>query len=126
MEMSQNDVDALLSANRVEEATIPKDSPASGPLEPLKTFRNFIASSRKKVGMHYSRLQSKEAQLIKLHKQTVNAIKETRTIDKNALEFFQQRRKDYEAMISFMLRNIRNGRMIPVPSFGSLTLRQGV
>lgn len=54
----------------------------------------------------------------------VNTLKETRTIDKTALEFFQQRRKDYEVMINFILRNIRNVKMIPVPSYGSLALKQ--
>jgi len=123
MEMSQNDVDALLSANRVEEATIPKDSPASGPLEPLKTFRNFIANSRKKVGMHYSRLQSKEAQLIKLHKQTVDNIKLTKRINKEAIDFFEQRKRDYDSMVTLVLNTSRAGRIVPVPSYGSLALR---
>jgi hypothetical protein len=123
MEMSQNDVDALFKTQRVEDA-IPSNSPLACPLEPLKTFRKFIDETRGKIGRHLHRLKDKEVQLIKLHKQTVNAIKETRTIDKAALDFFQQRRRDYEAMINFMLKNIRNGRMIPVPSFGSLALKQ--
>lgn len=122
MEMSQNDVDALFKSQRVEDA-IPDNSPLACPLEPLKTFRTFIDETRKKIGRHLPRLRDKEVQLIKLHKQTVNTIKETRKINKDALDFFQQRRRDYEAMIDFMLKNIRNGRMIPVPSFGSMALR---
>jgi len=123
MEMSQNDVDALFKAQRVEDAVLENSSIAC-PLEPLKTFRKFIDETRQKIGRHLHRLRDKEVQLIKLHKQTVNTIKETRKIDKNALDFFQQRRRDYEAMIDFMLRNLRNGRMIPVPSFGSVALKQ--
>jgi hypothetical protein len=123
MEMSQNDVDALFKTQRVEDA-IPDNSPLACPLEPLKTFREFIDVTRKKIGRDLHRLKDKEVQLIKLHKQTVNTIKETRKINKDALEFFQQRKKDYEAMINFLLNNIRMGRIIPVPSFGSASLRQ--
>jgi hypothetical protein len=123
MEMSQNDVDALLNANRVEEVAIAKDSPSSGPLEPLKTFRGFISNSRKKVGAHYARLQSKEAQLIKLHKQTVDNIKLTRRINKEAIDFFEQRRRDYDSMVDLVLNTSRAGRIVPVPSYGSLALR---
>ena len=121
--MSQNDVDALLNANRVEEVAISKDSPASGPLEPLKTFRSFITNSRKRVGVHYSRLQSKEAQLIKLHKQTVDNIKQTKQINKEAIDFFEQRKRDYESMINLVLNTSRAGRTVAVPSYGSLALR---
>jgi hypothetical protein len=76
------------------------------PLEPLKTFRDFIDETRKKIGKHLHRLKDKEVQLIQFHKKTVNVIKETRMIDKTALVFFQKRRKDYEAMINFILKNI--------------------
>ncbi len=123
MEMSQNDVDALFNSKRVEDA-IPDNSPLACPLEPLKTFRQFIDDTRGKIGKHLHRLKDKEAQLIKLHKQTINNIKETKIINKEAIKFFQQRRQDYEAMIAFLLKNIRLGRMmVPVPSFGSLSLR---
>ncbi|MBT5793997.1 MAG: hypothetical protein HOI10_03925, partial [Deltaproteobacteria bacterium] len=105
MEMSQNDVDALFKTQRVEDA-IPDNSPLACPLEPLKTFREFIDITRKKIGSNLHRLRDKEVQLIKLHKQTVNAMKETRKINKDALEFFQQRRRDYEAMIDMVLKNI--------------------
>ncbi len=126
MEMSQNDVDALFKAQRVEDA-IPDNSPLACPLEPLKTFRKFIDETRGKIGKHLHRLKDKETQLIQLHKQTVNAIKETRKINKEALDFFQKRRKDYEAMINYVLKNVRMGRiLVPIPSFGSLALKQGV
>ncbi len=123
MEMSQNDVDALFKSQRVEDA-ISDSSPLACPLEPLKTFRKFIDETRKKIGKHLHRLRDKELQLIKLHKQTVNTIKDTRQINKDALDFFKQRRKDYEAMINYMLKNIHLGRMVPIPSFGSLALKQ--
>jgi hypothetical protein len=123
MEMSQNDVDALFNNQRVEDA-IPDNSPLACPLEPLKTFRKFIDETRKKIGKHFHRLRDKEVQLINLHKKTVKSIKETRKVNKDALEFFQQRRRDYEAMIDFMLKNLRSGRIIPVPSFGSPALKQ--
>ncbi len=121
--MSQTEVDALLNSKRVEDADIPKDSPASGPLEPFKTFRKFIGDSRKRAGMHYSRLKSKEAQLIKLHKQTVDNIKLTRRINKEAIDFFEQRRRDYESMVNLVLNTSRAGRTVSVPSYGSMALR---
>ncbi len=121
--MSQTEVDALLNSKRVEDAPISQDSPASGPLEPLKTFRQFITDSRRRAGMHYSRLQSKESQLIKLHKQTVDNIKQTKRINKEAIDFFEQRRRDYDSMVNLVLSTARAGRMVPVPSYGSLALR---
>jgi hypothetical protein len=123
MEMSQNDVDALFNSKRIEDA-VPDDSPMACPLEPLKTFRKFIDDTRGKVGKHLHRLKAKETQLINLHKQTVNNIKETRKINKDALEFFQQRKNDYEAMINLTLKNVRLGRIVAVPSFGSVALKQ--
>ncbi len=123
MEMSQNDVDALFNSKRIEDA-VPDDSPMACPLEPLKTFRKFIDDTRKKIGKHLHRLKAKETQLINLHKQTVNNIKETRKINKEALEFFQQRKNDYEAMIALTLKNVRLGRIVAVPSFGSVALKQ--
>jgi hypothetical protein len=123
MEMSQNDVDALLNSKRVEDAPISNQSPAAGPMEPLKTFRKFITDSRKRAGIHFGRLKEKEAQLIRLHKQTVDNIKHTKTINKDAIDFFEQRRRDYEGMINLILSTSRAGRIVAVPSYGSLALR---
>ncbi len=122
MEMSQDDVDALFNNQRVEEA-IPEGSPLSSPLEPLRTFRKFIDETRNKVGKYHYRLKDKEAQLIKLHKQTVDAIKRTKSINNEAIDFFKQRRRDYEAMITLVIKTSRAGRMVPVPSFGSVALK---
>ena len=121
--MSQSEVEALFNSKRVEEADISKDSPAGGALEPLKSFRRFITDSRKRIGIHYSRLKSKEAQLIKLHKHTVDTIKQTRRINTEAIDFFQQRRRDYESMVNLVLNTSRAGRIVTVPSYGSMALR---
>ena len=120
--MSQNDVDALFSSKRVDDAIL-DDSPAANPLEPLKTFRAFITETRGKLGAHLVRLKDKEVQLIKLHKITLDRIKETKRINKEAMEFFEERKRDYEAMINLVLATSRAGRIVPVPSFGSMALR---
>jgi len=122
MELSQNDVDALFNQQRIDEA-VPDDAPLANPLEPLRTFRAFIDETRKKLGDSYQRVRDKEAQLINLHKQTVTKIQQTRRIPKESIEFFEERKRDYEAMINLVLKGARAGRIIKVPSFGSTILK---
>ena len=120
--MNQNDVDALFNTKRVEDA-IPDDSPASSPLEPLKTFRKFITDTRNKLGKHLSILKDKELQLIKLHKLTLEKIKKTKRINEDAMMFFEQRKRDYEAMVRLVLSKVNAGLIVRVPSFGSMALQ---
>jgi hypothetical protein len=122
MELSQNDVDALFNQQRIDEA-VPEDAPLANPLEPLRTFRTFITDTRKKLGENYHRVKDKEIQLINLHKQTVTKIQQTRRIPKESIEFFEERKRDYEAMINLVLKGARAGRIIKVPSFGSTILK---
>ncbi len=122
MELSQNDVDALFNQKRIDEA-VPDDAPLANPLEPLRTFRSFIDDTRKKLGDHHHRVRDKEVQLISLHKQTVIKIQQTRRIPKESIDFFEERKRDYEAMINLVLKGARAGRIIKVPSFGSTILK---
>ncbi len=122
MELSQTDVDALFNQQRIDEA-VPDDAPLANPLEPLRTFRKFIDDTRKQLGDQYPRVKDKEAQLIGLHKQTVLKIKQTRRIPKESIDFFEERKRDYEAMINLVLKGARAGRFIKVPSFGSTILK---
>jgi hypothetical protein len=122
MELSQNDVDALFNQQRIDEA-VPDDAPLANPLEPLRTFRSFIDDTRKQLGDNYKRVKDKESQLINLHRQTVTKIQQTRRIPKESIDFFEERKRDYEAMINLVLKGARAGRIIKVPSFGSTILK---
>jgi hypothetical protein len=125
MDLGQKDIDALFNSKRIAEV-VSDNKLLVKHLEPLRTFRNFISESREKAGKHYVKLKDKEDQLITLHRQTVLKIKQTRVILKESIEFFEQRKSDYEAMIEIILKASRTGRVVSVPSFGSTALKKFV
>jgi hypothetical protein len=122
MEISQNDVEALFNKQRIDEA-VSDDAPLANPLKPLRTFREFIDSTRIKLGNSYNRIKDKESQLINMHRQTVIKIQQTKRIPKESIDFFEERKRDYEAMINLVLKGAKEGRIIKVPSFGSTILK---
>ena len=123
-ELSQNDIDSIFNHRRIDEA-VPEEVPLANPLQSLRTFRNFITGSRKKLGKHLTLLKEKEAQLIELHRQTLDCIKKTKRIDKYSIDFFDQRVQDYEQMIQFVLESSQAGKIVTsIPSFGSVKLRR--
>lgn len=122
-ELSQYDIDSIING-RIDEV-IPKESPLANPLKSLRTFRNFITDSRKKLGKNFTVLKEKEAQLIGLHRQTVHSLEKTKRIDKSSIDFFDQRVLDYKKMIQFVLETSQAGRIVTdVPSFGSVKLKR--
>ena len=122
-ELSQKDIDLLFNNQRIDEA-VPEEAPLASPLQSLRTFRKFITGSRKKLGKHLTLLKEKEAQLIVLHRQTLDCIKKKKRIDKNSIDFFDQRVQDYEQMIQFILERSKAGKIVTsIPSFGSVKLR---
>jgi hypothetical protein len=123
MDLDQNEVDKLLNSQRIDEAVPEKSSIASN-LDPLRTFRSFIKQKRETLGNHLHLLKEKEIQLIKLHQQTVQKIKKSKKICLDSIQFFRERMKDYEAMVAFALKTLKNGRILNLPPFGSPTLRR--
>ena len=73
-ELSQKDIDSIFNNQRIDEA-VPEEAPLASPLQSLRTFRKFITGSRKKLGKCSTLLKEKDAQLIELHRQTVDSIK---------------------------------------------------
>jgi hypothetical protein len=62
--------------------------------------------------------------LIDLHRKTVIKIKEARSISAIQINFFNERRKDYLAMIEMVMFGIKHGRRVEIPPFGSAILKK--
>ncbi|GEM_PF-3081481 len=93
-----------LENKRIEDV-VQYDSPLAKTLETLRSFRAFIDKTREKLGEKYRLFKTKETQLIQLHRKIVSEMKAAKKIGQIALIFFQERRKDYEAMINLILKN---------------------
>jgi hypothetical protein len=124
MRLNSEEVSALFKKQRMDESLEGETNPAFDELEPLRTFRKFIDETREQLGPNISVLQDKEKQLIDLHRKTVMKIKEAKTISTTPIKFFNERRKDYLAMIEMVMFSIKHGRRVEIPPFGSAILKK--
>ncbi|GEM_PF-990869 len=124
MKLNSEEVAALFKKQRMDESLEGENNPAFDELKPLRTFRKFIDDTRTQLGPNLNVLQEKEKQLIDLHRKTVMRIKEAGAITTAAIKFFNERRKDYLAMIEMVMFGIKHGRRVEIPPFGSAILKK--
>jgi hypothetical protein len=124
MKLNSEEVAALFKKQRMDESLEGESNPAFDELKPLRTFRKFIDDTRTQLGPNLNVLQEKEKQLIDLHRKTVMRIKEAGTLSTATIQFFNERRKDYLAMIEMVMFGIKHGRRVEIPPFGSAILKK--